>query len=112
MLGPGLERFRGGRMTSSCSSTRISRLYSTLWENRHLWLVLPGVLLAVASSAQQASSHDNPAAAQRTPIFKAETRQVLVDVVVMDHHGNFIPGLKPSDFAVLEDGKPQKIAAF
>jgi VWFA-related protein len=73
---------------------------------------LPGVLLAVASSAQQASSHDNPAAAQRTPIFKAETRQVLVDVVVMDHHGNFIPGLKPGDFAVLEDGKPQKIAAF
>jgi VWFA-related protein len=49
---------------------------------------------------------------QTTPIFKAETRQVLVDVVVTDHGGHFIPGLKPSDFTVLEDGSPQKIAAF
>src|SRR5437764_5448294 len=48
---------------------------------------------------------------QAPPVFKAETRQVLVDVVVTDH-GHFLSGLKPSDFTVLEDGKAQKIAAF
>lgn len=51
-------------------------------------------------------------AEQSTPVFRSETRQVLVDVVVTDHGGHFIPGLKPSDFTVLEDGKPQKVAGF
>jgi VWFA-related protein len=37
---------------------------------------------------------------------------VLVDVVVADHHGQFVAGLKPADFTVLEDGKPQRMAAF
>jgi hypothetical protein len=47
-----------------------------------------------------------------TPVFHASTRLVLVDVVVTDHHGQFIPGMRPRDFTVLEDGKPQKISAF
>jgi len=49
---------------------------------------------------------------QTPPVFKAETRQVLVDVVVSDHGGHFVPGLKPTDFTLLEDGKPQKVVAF
>jgi VWFA-related protein len=48
---------------------------------------------------------------QSLPMFRAETRQVLVDLVVTDH-GNFVPGLKADNFTILEDGKPQKIAAF
>jgi len=51
-------------------------------------------------------------AEQSSPVFKSETRQVLVDVVVNDHGGHFIPGLKPEDFTILEEGKAQKIAAF
>lgn len=50
--------------------------------------------------------------ANQSPTFKAETRQVLIDVVVTDHAGHFIPGLKPTDFTILEDGKQQTIAAF
>jgi VWFA-related protein len=98
-------------MTGSSSSTRISRLYSTLRGIGRLWLVSAAILLAVTASAPQAPPA-NQAVAQSTTTFKAETRQVLVDVVVTDHHGDFILGLKPSDFTVLEDGKPQKIAAF
>jgi VWFA-related protein len=49
---------------------------------------------------------------QTSPTFKAETRQVLVDVVVSDHAGHFVPGLKATDFMLFEDGKPQKIAGF
>jgi VWFA-related protein len=37
---------------------------------------------------------------------------VLVDVIVADGKGQFIPGLKAEDFAVKEDGKPQKISGF
>ncbi len=51
-------------------------------------------------------------AQQSPPVFRSETRQVLVDVVVTDRSGHFVPRLKPTDFTVLEDGKPQKVAAF
>lgn len=56
--------------------------------------------------------HAQSTSAETMPTFKAETRQVLVDVVVTDHNGHFISGLKPADFIVLEDNKPQNIAAF
>jgi VWFA-related protein len=36
----------------------------------------------------------------------------LLDVIVTDKHGEFIPGLQAADFTVLEDNKPQKISAF
>ncbi|HET9743662.1 MAG TPA: VWA domain-containing protein [Terriglobales bacterium] len=44
--------------------------------------------------------------------FHANSRLVQVDVVVLDAAGHPVLGLKPSDFHVLEDGKPQQIAAF
>jgi VWFA-related protein len=53
------------------------------------------------------------AAGQQTqPTFSANSNLVIVDVVVRDKSGRPIEGLKPTDFAVLEDGKPQKIAVF
>jgi len=70
---------------------------------RHVFLVL--LLTPQPFEAQNSTD-------QTTPVFKAETRQVLVDVVVTDRGGHFVPGLKPSDFTVLEDGSSQKIAAF
>jgi VWFA-related protein len=66
---------------------------------------LCAVLSSLPISAQ--SSPDRDAA-----LFRAETRQVLVDVVVRDHGGQFIPGLKPNVFAILEDGKPQEIVTM
>jgi Ca-activated chloride channel family protein len=43
--------------------------------------------------------------------------QVAVDLVqlnaaVTDRHGNYVTGLRPSDFLIEEDGIPQKIATF
>jgi len=53
------------------------------------------------------------AAGQQTqPTFSANSNLVIVDVVVRDKSGRPIDGLKPADFAVFEDGKPQKIAVF
>ncbi len=66
-----------------------------------IFFALPNAPVGAQNSTEQAP-----------PVFKAETRQVLVDVVVTDHNGHFVPGLKPADFAVLEHGKPQKVVAF
>src|SRR5947207_9335222 len=48
----------------------------------------------------------------QTTDFDAETRLVLVDVVASDESDQPILGLKPDDFKVLEDGKPQQIRFF
>jgi VWFA-related protein len=44
--------------------------------------------------------------------FSANSRLVVVDVTVKDKNGKVIEGLKQSDFAVLEDGRPQKVSVF
>ena len=49
---------------------------------------------------------------QPQPTFTANSNLVIVDVTVQDKSGRPIDGLKPADFAVFEDGKPQKIAVF
>jgi len=73
---------------------------------------LAGLGLAAALYAQSPSPAPPPSPQDSTPVFQATSRLVLVDVVVSDHRGQFIPGLKPADFTVLEDGKPQKLSAL
>jgi len=54
-----------------------------------------------------------PPPPQQPPItFRAEINYVEVDARVLDKEGKFITGLKPEDFQVFEDGKPQKVTAF
>ena len=50
--------------------------------------------------------------AQEDYTFHAESDLVLVNVTVRDRSGNFVRGLKPSDFTILEDNKPQKVVSF
>ncbi len=56
-----------------------------------------------------------PAAAQQPPsppVFRAEINFVEVPVIVTDERGAFVKDLKPEEFELYEDGRPQKIAAF
>jgi VWFA-related protein len=53
-----------------------------------------------------------PAQEQTDYVFHAESDLVLVNVTVRDKNGKFVAGLKPSDFTILEDNKPQKIISF
>jgi VWFA-related protein len=53
-----------------------------------------------------------PAAAQAPVTFKANANLVIIDVSAKDKGGLPVEGLKPDDFIVLEDGKPQKISVF
>lgn len=60
----------------------------------------------VVLSAQQAPA-DVP-----TITIRANTRLVVVDVVVTDKKGQPVTGLKPEDFTVEENGKKQKVSVF
>jgi VWFA-related protein len=53
-----------------------------------------------------------PSQQQAGYVFRAESDLVLVNVTVRDKSGNFVPGLKPENFTILEDNKPQKIVSF
>ncbi|MGA2039087.1 MAG: VWA domain-containing protein [Bryobacteraceae bacterium] len=64
-------------------------------------------LAAIAMPAQQTEPVPNSGVVIRT-----ETKQVLVDAVVTDKKGNYIPDLSQKDFRVLEDGKEQPIRSF
>ena len=66
-------------------------------------VAMAGLLLPTALPAQQSRTEYT---------FKAQTELVLVNVTVRDKSGNPARDLKPEDFTVLEDNKPQKVATF
>jgi len=54
-----------------------------------------------------------PGAAQEsTPSVRVAVELVQLDVAVTDNRGNYVTGLKPSDFSINEDGIGQAIAVF
>jgi hypothetical protein len=60
-----------------------------------------------------ATDQQSPSPASPSPdVLRANTRLVVVDVVVTDSKGQPVPDLKAEDFVLLEDGKPQKISGF
>ena len=84
----------------------VDRLIGTI--RRCVAGVLACLLLAgpVSGGAQQASGDG-------TFTLKVQTDIVLTNVVVRDKKtGAVVKGLKASDFTILENGKPQKIASF
>ena len=48
----------------------------------------------------------------QTPVFTVDANLQTIAVQVTDRHGNDVSGLTASDFSLLEDGRPQKIAFF
>src|SRR5271165_6278501 len=68
-------------------------------------------VLVPTSHAQQAQAQPQ-ATDSSTPVFKAETRLVLVDTIVTDKKGNYITDLTAKDFKVWEDNKEQPIKSF
>ncbi|MGB9456135.1 MAG: VWA domain-containing protein, partial [Bryobacteraceae bacterium] len=64
-------------------------------------------LAAMAAPAQQTGPAATPSVVIRT-----ETKQVLVDAVVTDKKGNYVPDLEQKDFKVWEDSKEQPIRSF
>jgi Ca-activated chloride channel homolog len=74
---------------------------------RTRWTVLATLLPALCALPPSL-----PAAAQKVPVFGAGIDLVNVTVTVRDSHGNLVSDLKPEDFVVYEDGRPQNVQLF
>jgi VWFA-related protein len=99
---------------------------------RLLSIAAPGcTLLCLLAAAQQTGTPPKPAeppaeaAKQVTPqtaepaknaddiqTFTSQVQQVILPVTVKDEKGRFISNLKASDFRVMDEGRPQRIAFF
>ena len=71
----------------------------------------PITLLSVFA-LQTPAQTTSPLNSDQTPVFTANARAVLVDVVVTDSHGNPVSGLRQQDFKLTENGKPKSIVFF
>ena len=69
---------------------------------------LPLVLLLTLFSSPGAWM----AAQESEPNIRVVVDMVQLNVAVTDNKGNYVTGLRPSDFAVIEDNIPQKLATF
>ncbi|PYU24835.1 MAG: VWA domain-containing protein [Acidobacteria bacterium] len=45
-------------------------------------------------------------------VFRVNVDMVQLNVAVIDRKGNYVTGLRPSDFEIIEDTTPQKMATF
>jgi VWFA-related protein len=53
-----------------------------------------------------------PSQEQSDYLIHVQSDLVLVNVTVRDKSGKFVAGLKPDNFTILEDNKPQKVVSF
>jgi Ca-activated chloride channel family protein len=67
--------------------------------------LVAGALAVLSLGAARAS-------AQKPPVFPVALDLVNVTVTVRDEHGELVSDLEASDFAVLEDGRPQRVQVF
>jgi VWFA-related protein len=79
--------------------------------------VVPGAAFAQQPPAQSPQSPIQiqvPPLQQREPILTlhADSRAVLLDVVVTDRHGNAVHNLQAGDFRIIEDGETQTVASL
>jgi VWFA-related protein len=69
-------------------------------------------LVAVCLVFPLLSQTSAPPAHAADAVIRVSVNLVEVDAMVTDSKGNHVSDLKPEDFTILEDGKPQKITQF
>jgi VWFA-related protein len=80
----------------------VRQIRTNRFVNRTVSTLLALVILCSSSPSQQQADY----------VFHSQTDLVLVNVTVRDKSGKFVAGLKPEDFTILEDNKPQKVVSF
>ncbi|HJU91536.1 MAG TPA: VWA domain-containing protein, partial [Pyrinomonadaceae bacterium] len=69
-------------------------------------------LTALVAQAQEKKPPQAPKPLEEDDVVRITTELVQTDVMVFDKDGKFVPGLKPEQFQLLVDGKPQPILLF
>ena len=78
-----------------------------------LALALSTLLSAVAFGQQQPSQQQGAAPATADDdVVRITTSLVQVDALVVDKKARQVTDLRPDEFEILEDGRPQKITNF
>src|ERR1700748_2358533 len=80
----------------------------TAMAKRHFALLAAALSILAAIGATAARLH----AQQDGTRFHISVDLVQLDVAVTDNKGNYVTGLKPSDFVISEDGIAEKLATF
>lgn len=71
------------------------------------------VILSFACTGSVRGQSTPPVAGQNhDDVVRVETNLVQTDLMVFDKQGNFVGGLKPQQFEITVDGKPQPISFF
>ncbi len=64
------------------------------------------------SSPSNRRKQDQGTQDQNDDVVRVSTDLVVVNAIVIDKDGKFVPGLKRSDFQIFEDGAAQRISTF
>jgi len=67
---------------------------------------------AIAAAGQDAAQNAQQNPEREKPLVRVYVDLVQMDVVVTDAKGNHISDLRPEEFEILENGKPQRITNF
>src|SRR6266700_111874 len=76
-----------------------------------LWGALSGSLSSPAAAGRPAKAGSQNAQSDKS-VLRVEVSLVQLNVAVTDSKGHYVTGLGPSNFEILEDNIPQKIASF
>src|SRR6185437_7517273 len=72
----------------------------------------PTTSAGATNKSQSATASQQSGTTIPAPVLKVTTRLVLADAVVTDHAGHAVTDLKPEDFEITDNGKPQKVRFF
>jgi VWFA-related protein len=70
------------------------------------------ILLLSIGAAFTIRAQDDGAQDIGRPTFRVKVDMVVLSFTVLDQKGRYVNGLKPTDFRILEDNIPQKMATF
>ena len=77
-----------------------------------LALSVAAVSVIVFYAVRGSVAAQSPSSQQPAATIKAQAREVLLPVLVLDKHNGFVAGLTAKDFTLTEDGRPQTIKSF
>src|SRR5216117_2927630 len=73
------------------------------------WFLL---VLQTATAQDKPAKPEKPNQPEQDDVIRVNTELVQTDVMVFDKKGNFVAGLKPEQFVLKIDNKPQPVAFF